>query len=152
MVRTNPKLALIGLMIGIGGASSLLSAADVQAAKDGNAGIDAEIATLRQQRAELAALMYERTLKESKVWVDIDRLLKAAKRLLDAELALSDDPARQVAVLERHLGRIYYLNAEEHIAFRRGRIPISTNDLPTDYFVQDGLLRLRDVRLRLRKP
>jgi hypothetical protein len=148
MVRWTSRLALCALITLTELASSLLIAADPPAKAQPDSSLDARIAALRRERFELARTSYER-LAQADEWMGSEKAFAAAERLLEAELASSDDAARQAEMLERHLGRITLLKMRLNIAFQAGRIPVS--DTPPffhvlDYAAEDMALRIYHLR------
>jgi hypothetical protein len=78
--------------------------------------------------------------------------MAVAERALEADLAMSEDPRRRVAVLERHVGRTYLLWFREQTEFAFGRIPIADLQSRTAYPLQDAIVRLHEARRQLAQP
>jgi hypothetical protein len=149
MSSTTPRRALVCLLLLSGASLGLIPAAG-ESVRDGRLSpLDAEIQLLRYQRLDLAKASYDRLVKDFDGWRGGDRVIAAVQRLVEAELALVDEPTQQVAVLERQLGRLYSLKAREEFWYEMGRVPIPVYESAYDYLLRDTLVRHRDARERL---
>jgi hypothetical protein len=147
MTARSSVWSLAGLLLVAGALCAVSSGADTKVPPRQES-LDEQLQRLRRERVEVARLHYERLLKENGVWPAWDRHVEAAELLLVAELALASEPEGQIAILERHLGRLCALHNNFDATFRSGRIPISDLGLPSTYAVFDALLQLYDARKR----
>jgi hypothetical protein len=141
---------LIALLLFLGAASVGLWAAPPAGERQS---LDTQISILRRQRFDLARATFDSLVKDFLALRGVpgsyDRLCDAADRLVEAELALSDEPAHQVAVWEKQLGRLTMLKLRERTAFDEGRLSISDEPLTFNALITNAELRVLEARQRL---
>jgi hypothetical protein len=151
MIARTPWAALLFLLAVSGTFCGLLSAGEPPTSNRSTTQLQAELKALSEERRQLALATFERLFKDFDGWREAEKVLASANRLLDAELAVSDNPAHHVAVLERHAELRKTMKVREQATFESGRIPLSDYESRFAYPVKDTMLRLHDAKRRLGK-
>jgi len=142
MTGRGSHIVLGAAVVALGGLCGLLPSAEA----GGPTQLDGDLDALRRERFQLATKTYERLVKGFDGWWEAKRVTAAADRLLEADLALSEDPRHRVAALERHLGRFTQFRMVERETYNSGRIPLPDYRSFFEYKVRDAKLLLWDAK------
>jgi hypothetical protein len=120
-----------------------------EVAKSAFAAGQADLRDLAVARRDTARIGYRELMEEYRAGAPFD-LLETARQLLDAELAILDDPAERLAAVERYWGQMWMAEEIVQAQFKVGRVGLA-DWMQSRRQRLDAEIRMREAEDKMKK-